>query len=172
MQKILLITFFLISNLLADIGLGTILEGNTGGFSFSSNESFIPLPPLSKSLENFFMPFESYSLETWREVMSVNIDAMFLMSQAVGAMMLEDDEGGSIIQTASIYGMVGADKRIYDGSQYLGMNINTPASYATSKAAVLGLTKHLAAYWGHAGIRVNSLTPGGVESGQNETFKI
>jgi NAD(P)-dependent dehydrogenase (short-subunit alcohol dehydrogenase family) len=123
------------------------------------------------SLENFFKPFEEYSLDTWREIMSVNLDAMFLMAQAVGNIMLKDQKGGSIVQTASIYGMVGADNRIYEGSEYLGTNINTPAAYATSKAAVLGLTKYLATYWGNDSIRVNSLTPGGVESGQNDVFK-
>ena len=96
---------------------------------------------------------------------------MFLMAQAVGKNMLKDKKGGSIVQTASIYGMVGSDHRIYEGSKYLGTTINTPAVYATSKAAVLGLTKYLAAYWGNEGIRVNSLTPGGVESGQNDAFK-
>ena len=60
--------------------------------------------------------------------------------------------------------------RIYEGSQYLGGAINTPAVYSASKAAVLGLTRHLATYWASAGIRVNSLTPGGVASGQNDEF--
>lgn len=52
-----------------------------------------------------------------------------------------------------------------------GRSINTPAVYSTSKAAVIGLTKYLAAYWTDKGIKGNSLTPGGVESRQNETFK-
>jgi NAD(P)-dependent dehydrogenase (short-subunit alcohol dehydrogenase family) len=43
--------------------------------------------------------------------------------------------------------------------------------YSTSKAAVVGLTRYLAANWGDLGIRVNALVPGGVESGQNDTFK-
>ena len=43
--------------------------------------------------------------------------------------------------------------------------------YTTSKAAVIGLTKHLASYWAEKGIRVNTLTPGGTESGQNDEFK-
>lgn len=121
-------------------------------------------------LAGFFAPFEDYQLATWREVMGVNIDGMFLMAQAVGKQMVAQGRGGSIIQTASIYGVVAPDQRIYEGSHYLGRPINTPAVYSASKAAVIGLTQYLAAYWGGHGIRVNTLTPGGVESGQNEVF--
>lgn len=122
------------------------------------------------NLADFFTPFEDYRLETWREVMSVNIDGMFLMAQAVGKQMLAQGRGGSIVQTASIYGVVAPDQRIYEGSSYLGRPINTPAVYSASKAAVVGLTRYLAAYWGAHHIRVNTLTPGGVDSGQNDVF--
>ncbi|WP_291832337.1 SDR family oxidoreductase [Brevundimonas sp.] len=118
----------------------------------------------------FFEPFETYSLEVWREVMSVNIDGMFLMAQAVGKEMLKAGRGGRVIQTASIYGLVGPDSRIYEGSDYLGGPINTPAVYSASKAAVVGLTKWLATHWADKGIRVNCLVPGGVSSGQNSVF--
>jgi NAD(P)-dependent dehydrogenase (short-subunit alcohol dehydrogenase family) len=84
--------------------------------------------------------------------------------------MLKQNSPASIIQTASIYGVVGPDQRIYKGSEYLDREINTPAVYSASKAAVIGLTSYLAAYWGKNNIRVNSLTPGGIESGQNEAF--
>lgn len=124
----------------------------------------------SSSLDAFFAPFEEYSLRTWREVMAVNIDGMFLMAQAVGKRMLEQKTGGSIIQTASIYGVTAPDQRIYEGSSYNGRPINTPAVYAASKAAVVGLSQYLATYWAQAGIRVNTLTPGGIESGQNAEF--
>src|SRR5438105_3088247 len=63
-------------------------------------------------LKNFFEPFETYELSTWREIMSINIDGMFLMAQAVGKQMLAQGRGGSIIQTASIYGVVAPDQRI------------------------------------------------------------
>ena len=122
------------------------------------------------SLGDFFESFEDYSLETWREVMSVNLDGMFLMAQAVGRQMIAQDRGGSIIQTSSVYGVIAPDQRIYEGSNYLGRQINTPAVYSASKAAVIGLTKYLASYWGKSGIRVNTITPGGVESGQNDIF--
>jgi NAD(P)-dependent dehydrogenase (short-subunit alcohol dehydrogenase family) len=124
----------------------------------------------SDDLDAFFAPFEEYSLEQWRSIMSVNIDGMFLVAQAVGNQMLKQGSGGSIIQTTSIYGVMAPDHSIYEGSFYLGRQINTPAVYTASKAAVIGLTKHLAAYWGDKNIRVNALAPGGTESGQNDEF--
>ena len=124
----------------------------------------------SRDVRAFFAPFEEYALETWREVMGVNIDGMFLMAQAVGREMLASGRGGRIVQTASIYGLVGPDARIYEGSDYLGGPINTPAVYAASKAAVIGLTRWLATHWADKGIRVNALVPGGVASGQNSAF--
>lgn len=125
----------------------------------------------SDDLGAFFAPFEEYSLSEWRKVMGVNLDGMFLVAQAVGRQMVRQGKGGSIVQTASIYGVVAPDQRIYRGSYYLGREINTPAVYAASKAAVIGLTRYLATYWADKGIRVNTLSPGGVESGQNETFQ-
>ncbi len=125
----------------------------------------------SADLDAFFAPFEDYSLDQWRAIMAVNIDGMFLVAQKVGAQMVRQGQGGSIIQTSSIYGILGPDQRIYEGSHYLGRQINTPAVYSASKAAVVGLTQYLATYWAAQRIRVNTLTPGGVESGQNDTFQ-
>lgn len=124
----------------------------------------------SDDVRKFFTPFEDYALDTWRQVMAVNIDGMFLMAQAVGKHMLKRGLGGTVIQTASIYGLVGPDNRVYEGSDYLGGEINTPAAYAASKAAVVGLTRWLSTNWAKQGIRVNCLVPGGVSSGQNSTF--
>lgn len=121
------------------------------------------------NLKDFFMPFEEYNLSTWREVMSVNLDGMFLMAQAVGKHMINQGSG-NIVQTSSIYGLVGPDNRIYEGSNYLGGSINTPAVYSASKAGVIGLTKWLSTYWADKGIRVNCLVPGGVSTGQNSDF--
>ncbi|MGF7056645.1 SDR family oxidoreductase [Brassicibacter mesophilus] len=124
----------------------------------------------SDDLNAFFAPFEEYSLDEWRKIMSVNLDGMFLVAQAIGAQMVKQGKGGSIIQTSSIYGILAPDHRIYEGSFYLDREINTPAVYTASKAAVIGLSKYLASYWANKKIRVNTLTPGGNESGQNDTF--
>jgi NAD(P)-dependent dehydrogenase (short-subunit alcohol dehydrogenase family) len=126
----------------------------------------------SADLEAFFADFEDYSIDEWRKIMSVNIDGMFLVAQVVGKHMVENEIRGSMVQTSSIYGILASDKRIYEGSHYLGLQISNPAVYSTSKAGVVGLTRYLASYWGDKGIRVNALLPGGVESGQNETFKL
>ncbi|MFK4506016.1 SDR family oxidoreductase [Bradyrhizobium daqingense] len=124
----------------------------------------------TSDIDAFFAPVEKFSQETWREIMAVNLDGMFNVAQVFGGRMAERGYG-AIVQTASIYGLMAPDQRIYEGSEYLGRAINTPAVYTASKAGVIGLTKHLATYWAAKGVRVNTLTPGGVESGQNETFK-
>lgn len=124
----------------------------------------------TNNLKDFFETYENYSLKTWREVMAVNIDGMFLVSRAVGKKMCEQKTGGSIIQTSSIYGLYAPDHRIYEQANFLGEKINTPAVYSVSKSAVIGLTKYLATYWAKDQIRVNTITLGGVESGQNSQF--
>lgn len=125
----------------------------------------------SSNLDAFFADFEDYELNQWKEIMASNLDGMFLVAKHVGKVMKDQGKGGSIIQTSSIYGIMGPDQRIYEGSFYLDRQINSPAIYSASKAGVVGLTKYLSTYWAKDGIRVNSITPGGVESGQNDTFK-
>ncbi|PEY36304.1 short-chain dehydrogenase [Bacillus cereus] len=122
------------------------------------------------NLDEFFASVETYSLMEWVKVMEVNLNGMFLVAQKIGTHMKEKNIKGSIIQTASVYGVVGPDQRIYEGSNFLGKEINTPAVYSTSKAGVIGLSKYLATYWGKDGIRVNTITPGGLKTGQNEQF--
>jgi NAD(P)-dependent dehydrogenase (short-subunit alcohol dehydrogenase family) len=118
---------------------------------------------------NFFEPFETFPDEDWDLVMGANVKGVVLGCQLFGAGMAARGRG-SIINTLSIYGVVAPDQRIYEGSEYEGRAINTPAVYSASKAAVWGLTKYLASYWGDRGVRVNAVTPGGVFSGQNDTF--
>lgn len=142
------------------------IEGTLGPIDILHNNAATK----GRDLAAFFEPLETFGLDTWREIMSVNIDAMFLVAREVGRRMVERRRG-SIIQTASIYGIVGPDNRIYEGSHYLGQPINTPPVYSASKAAVIGLTRHLATCWGPHGVRVNAITPGGVSSGQNGVFQ-
>jgi NAD(P)-dependent dehydrogenase (short-subunit alcohol dehydrogenase family) len=119
--------------------------------------------------DNFFEPFETFPLGDWNQIMDVNLTGAMLSAQVFGSPMAVRGSG-CIINTLSIYGIVAPDQGIYEGSEYLGRKINTPAIYSASKAGLWGLTKYLATYWGHRGVRVNAITPGGVFSGQNEAF--
>ena len=117
----------------------------------------------------FFSGSVDTDLEGWRKVMAVNLDGMFLVARAFGAGMVAAGRG-SIVQTASIYGVVAPDLRIYEGLEFLGAPMTSPVTYSASKAGVVGLTRHLAVEWAAAGVRVNTLVPGGVRSGQDPRF--
>ena len=120
---------------------------------------------------NFFAPIGEFPLSDWNEVMAVNVTGVFLMIRTLLPKMIENG-GGTVISTGSLYGVRGPDKRIYEGSYYaeMGGAINTPLVYAASKGAVSMITKYLASTFGDQGIRANTLIPGGIFSGQNDTF--
>ena len=92
-------------------------------------------------------PMEDVKEEDWDRVMAVNLKGVFLCCQAVGRHMIERQAGGSIINIASISGVM--------------PEINGGA-YTPSKAAVLALTRQLGVEWAKYGIRVNALSPGPV----------
>lgn len=130
--------------------------------------------------EDFYAPFTECSLEGWRSVFAAEMDGLFLVTQRVGRAM-ERAGQGNIVLLASMYGVVGNDQRIYEGSNlaelYAGQGeggekkIYSHAAYPAVKGGVIALTRYLAAYWQGRNIRVNCLSPGGIEHpGENEAF--
>ena len=93
-------------------------------------------------------PTEDMPFERWRQVIEVNLNGMFLMSQAAGRHMLARGSG-RIINVASVAGLVAGDHQ----------GVKTIA-YNTSKAGVIAFTRSLAMEWGRRGVNVNAIAPG------------
>jgi NAD(P)-dependent dehydrogenase (short-subunit alcohol dehydrogenase family) len=112
--------------------------------------------------------FENYPLDLWQKSIDVNLTGVFLCSQVIGIQMVKQKKG-SIINISSTYGISAPDQNLYkdaDGVQ----SFYKPPAYPVTKAGVIMLSNYLAAYWGQNGIRVNSLSPGGVRNGQSSYF--
>lgn len=93
-------------------------------------------------------PMDEMPLEAFQKVMNVNVVGTFLMSQAVGRVMTEQ-QSGKIINIASAAGLKGSDPELMDA-----------IGYNTSKGGVITFTKDLAVKWGPRGIYVNAIAPG------------
>ncbi|MBI9071304.1 MAG: SDR family oxidoreductase [Melioribacteraceae bacterium] len=149
-------------------GLKDFTVNNFGGIDILVNNAAINdmVEDPKSSIEN--SKFENYSLEDWQRSINVNLTGVFLCSQIIGKEMLKKSSG-SIINIASTYGLVAPDQSLYTSCNGEQLFYKPPA-YSVTKAGVLSLTRYLSSYWGKAGIRVNSLSPGGVENGQDENF--
>jgi len=112
-------------------------------------------------------PFETYPVELWEKVLSVNLTGVMLCSQVFGAAMARARKG-SIINIGSIYGLVSPQPAVYAYREERdGRPFHKAISYSTSKSGLLNFTRHLAVYWAKSGVRVNLLTYGGI---YNETY--
>jgi NAD(P)-dependent dehydrogenase (short-subunit alcohol dehydrogenase family) len=114
-------------------------------------------------------PFEDYPVELWRRVQDVNVTGVFLACQVIGGQLAAAGRG-SIINVASIYGLVSPDQRTYEYRRQTGSQFFKPAAYAASKSALFNLTRYLATYWAPRNVRVNTVTFGGVFNNQDPAF--
>jgi NAD(P)-dependent dehydrogenase (short-subunit alcohol dehydrogenase family) len=114
-------------------------------------------------------PFETYPEASFDEVMDVNVKGVLFCCQVVGARMAAEGRG-SIVNISSIYGMLSPHQGLYDFRRAEGETFFKPVAYSVSKSALLNLTRYLATYWAKAGVRVNTLTLGGIFNDQPEQF--
>jgi len=118
----------------------------------------------TSNLQGWITPFEEQSEDTWKRALDVNLTAPFVLTQACTS-ALKNSGNGSGINVASIYGLVGPDMRLYEGT-----GMGNPAAYAASKGGLLQLTRWLATVLA-PDVRVNAITPGGVSRDQPEAFQ-
>ena len=143
-------------------------EGSLGPVSGLVNAAAIDaVPGVAGARANG--PFETGSSDDFSGVLDVNLTGVVRCCRVFGAAMAARG-GGSIVNVASTYGLVGPDQRLYEPLRESGVDFFKPAVYTTSKAGIIGLTRYLATYWGGQGVRVNTLSPGGVEAGQDPRF--
>lgn len=116
-----------------------------------------------KNLSGWAVPFEDQSVESWRAALEVNLTAAFSLCQS-SAKFLSQSGNGSIINMGSIYGVVGPDNSLYEGT-----SMGNPAAYGASKGGIIQLTKYLSTVLAPK-IRVNAISPGGLWRNQKAKF--
>jgi NAD(P)-dependent dehydrogenase (short-subunit alcohol dehydrogenase family) len=140
----------------AGFGVATVLVNNAG----------IDQPPDAPGGRHHL---QTLPVDEFRRMVEVNLVGTFQVIQVFGARMAAAG-GGSIINIGSLYASVSPDPHFYDHLAGNAPFIKAPA-YGASKAGVVNLSKFFATHWASAGVRVNTLSPGGVLAGQDEAFK-
>ena len=118
----------------------------------------------TSELKGWIDPFPQQRSDAWRQALEVNLTAPFVLVQAC-APALARSKQGSVINISSIYGMVGPDMRLYEGTE-----LGNPAAYAASKGGLLQVTRWLATVLA-PDVRVNAITLGGIRRQQPEAFQ-
>jgi len=115
--------------------------------------------------ENYGQSYEQLTLADWRENVDLHLNSYFYVAYLASLVMSKQPSGGSIINLGSIYGVQAPDFDIYDG-----LDLTSPVEYAAIKGAILNLSRYMASYLGEEGVRVNTVSPGGIINDQASPF--
>lgn len=108
--------------------------------------------------------FEKISTESWKINVDYQLNSLFMCCQQALKVM-KKQRAGSIVNISSIYGVVGPDFTVYEGTE-----ITMPAAYSAIKGGIINFSRYLASYFGPYGIRVNCVSPGGIFNDQDPRF--
>ena len=107
---------------------------------------------------------EDVSDESFSENIDIQLSHVFKISKPVLEIM-KKQKSGSVVNIASIYGMVGNDFNIYKDT-----DVNAPVAYSAIKGGVINLSRYLASYYGKYNVRSNCISPGGIYNNQDKSF--
>lgn len=110
------------------------------------------------------LKFEDIDFHSWQSNIDWQLNSYFYFTQQVSKYMVKQGFG-SIVNMASVYGVVGPDFTVYDGTE-----MTMPAAYSAIKGGIVNFGRYLASYLGPSGIRVNTISPGGIFDNQNPIF--
>jgi len=128
-------------------------------------------PKYSKNVSSSdFSRLENFKLDDWNKEISIGLTSAFLCSKIIGARMAKRRKG-IILNISSDLSVIAPDQRLYRiATLEPELQPVKPVTYSVIKAGLVGLTRYLATYWNEEGIRVNSLSPGGIFDNQPEVF--
>jgi NAD(P)-dependent dehydrogenase (short-subunit alcohol dehydrogenase family) len=155
-----------ITNRQSIMAAAAAIDERIGPASVLVNNAGVDQPPDSAGTR---ARIEDLSIDQFYRMLEVNLMGTFQVTQVFGSAMAQRGRG-SIINIGSLYASVSPDQRFYDHLSGDLPFLKSPA-YGASKAAVVNLTKYFSTLWGAHGVRVNTLSPGGVAGGQDEAFK-
>ena len=113
--------------------------------------------PMKKGLNDSFA--------NWEKSIKINSNLNYLFNKNM-CEYFKKKGGGKIINIGSIYGVVGPDVNLYHNE-----NFSLEPDYAYNKFALIGLTKYFASFYGKHKVIVNTISPGGFEEKQSNSFK-
>jgi len=144
-----------------------LIEKQFGAPHILVNNAALDFPPNASADE--VGPFENYPESSYDKVMEVNVKGTFICCQVIGGRMAQLGRG-AIVNISSTYGILSPCQDIYEFRRKNDNVFYKPVAYSISKSAILNLTRYLATYWAKKGVRVNTLTPGGIANNQPEEF--
>ncbi len=108
--------------------------------------------------------FSNESMESWKQNMDMHLGG-YATCCHYALKQMEIQGSGSLVNMASIYGILGADFTVYEGT-----DMKNVSAYSAIKGGLINLTRFLASYYGQFNVKVNSVSPGGIFDNQNPLF--
>jgi NAD(P)-dependent dehydrogenase (short-subunit alcohol dehydrogenase family) len=140
-----------INEIISQFGRLDILVNNAGNVGKSTPET---------------APMERRELDDWNRVIAINLTGVFLCSKHAVATAMKPARRGVIVNIGSSAGIIGKDRRQYEGTGMGGATLD----YHASKGGVISMTRDMAVYLAPHNIRVNCISPGGFRRGQPAKF--